>query len=59
MDAPERKARLMLWTIFVILLILWLLGLVSGYTLSGFIHILLVIAVVILIINLIQGRRVV
>jgi hypothetical protein len=47
----------MLWTIFVILLILWLLGLVSGYTLSGFIHILLVIAVVILIINLIQGRR--
>jgi Family of unknown function (DUF5670) len=47
----------MLWTIFVILLILWLLGLVSGYTLSGFIHILLVIAVVVLIINLIQGRR--
>ncbi|MFY9551265.1 MAG: lmo0937 family membrane protein [Thermoanaerobaculia bacterium] len=49
----------MLWTIFVILLILWLLGLVSGYTLSGFIHILLVIAVVVLIINLIPGRRVV
>ena len=47
----------MLWTIFVILLVLWLLGLVSGYTLSGFIHILLVIAVVVLIINLIQGRR--
>jgi hypothetical protein len=47
----------MLWTIFVILLILWLLGLVSGYTLSGFIHILLVIAIVILVINLIQGRR--
>jgi hypothetical protein len=47
----------MLWTIFVILLILWLLGLVSSYTLGGFIHILLVIAVVILIINLIQGRR--
>jgi thioredoxin 2 len=47
----------MLWTIFVILLVLWLLGLVSGYTLSGFIHILLVIAVVILIINLIGGRR--
>jgi hypothetical protein len=47
----------MLWTIFVILLILWLLGLVSGYALGGFIHILLVIAVVILIINLIQGRR--
>jgi hypothetical protein len=47
----------MLWTIFVILLILWLLGLVSSYTLGGFIHILLVIAVVVLIINLIQGRR--
>jgi Family of unknown function (DUF5670) len=46
----------MLWTIFVILLILWILGLVSGYTLSGFIHILLVIAVVILVIRLIQGR---
>lgn len=48
----------MLWTIFVILLILWLLGLVSGYTLSGFIHILLVVALVILVINLISGRRV-
>lgn len=49
----------MLWTIFVILLILWLLGLVTSYTMGGFIHVLLVIAVVILIINLIQGRRVV
>lgn len=48
----------MLWTIFVILLILWILGLVSSYTLGGFIHLLLVIAVVILIINLIQGRKV-
>ena len=47
----------MLWTIFVILLVLWLLGLVSGNALGGFIHILLVIAVVVLIINLIQGRR--
>ena len=47
----------MLWTIFVILLVLWQLGLVSSYTLGGFIHILLVIAVVILIINLIGGRR--
>jgi hypothetical protein len=47
----------MLWTIFIILLVLWLVGLVSSYTLGGFIHILLVIAVVILIINLIQGRR--
>jgi Family of unknown function (DUF5670) len=47
----------MLWTIFVILLVLWLLGLVSSYTMGGFIHLLLVIAVVVLIINLIQGRR--
>ena len=47
----------MLWTIIVILLVLWLLGLVSSYTLGGFIHILLVIAVVIIIINLVQGRR--
>lgn len=47
----------MLWTIFVILLVLWLLGLVSSYTMGGFIHILLVLAVVVLIINLIQGRR--
>jgi hypothetical protein len=47
----------MLWTIFVILLVLWLLGLVTSYTMGGFIHILLVIAVVILIINLVGGRR--
>jgi hypothetical protein len=53
----KRKGLVMLWTIFVILLVLWLLGLVSSYTLGGFIHILLVIAVVVLIINLIQGRR--
>ena len=47
----------MLWTIFVILLVLWLLGSVSSYTLGGFIHLLLVIAIVVLIIQLIQGRR--
>jgi len=47
----------MLWTIFVILLVLWLLGLVTSYTLGGFIHILLVMAVVVLVINLVQGRR--
>ena len=47
----------MLWTIFVILLVLWLLGLVSSYTLGGFIHILLVIAIVVLIIQLISERR--
>jgi hypothetical protein len=47
----------MLWTIAVILVVLWLLGLVSSYTLGGFIHILLVVAIVIIVINLIQGRR--
>ena len=47
----------MLWTIFVILVVLWLLGLVSSYTMGGFIHILLVIAIVVLIIQLISGRR--
>ena len=47
----------MLWTIFVILLVLWLLGLVSGYAFGGFIHILLVIAVILLIINLVSGGR--
>ena len=47
----------MLWTIFAILLVLWLLGLVSSYTLGGFIHILLLIALVVLVINIISGRR--
>jgi len=47
----------MLWTIFVILLVLWLLGLVSSYTLGGYIHLLLVIALVVLILQLISGRR--
>jgi Family of unknown function (DUF5670) len=53
----RRKETPMLWTIFVILLVLWLLGLVTSYTLGGFIHILLVIAVVVIVIRLIQGRR--
>ncbi|HXI22353.1 MAG TPA: lmo0937 family membrane protein [Pyrinomonadaceae bacterium] len=47
----------MLWTIFVILLVLWLVGLVSSYTMGGFIHLLLVLAVIVLIINLVTGRR--
>jgi len=47
----------MLWTIFIILLVLWLIGVVSSYTLGGFIHILLVVALVILLIQLITGRR--
>ncbi len=49
----------MIWTIFVILLVLWLLGLVSSYTMGGFIHILLVIALVLLLFQLLGGRRVV
>jgi hypothetical protein len=48
----------MLWTIFVILLIMWALGLVTSYTMGGFIHILLVIALVMLVLNLVQGRRI-
>lgn len=47
----------MLWTIVVVLVILWLLGLVSSYTMGGMIHLLLVVAVVVLLINVIQGRR--
>jgi hypothetical protein len=47
----------MLWTIFVILLVLWLLGLVSSYTMGGFIHVLLVLAVIVLVIRLITGRN--
>ncbi len=49
----------MLWTIFVVLLLLWVLGMVSSYTLGGFIHLLLILAVVAVVIQLIQGRRVV
>jgi hypothetical protein len=48
----------MLWTIAVILVILWLLGLVSSYTMGGFIHVLLVIAVIVVLVNIIQGRRI-
>jgi hypothetical protein len=49
----------MLWTILVILLVLWALGLISGYTFGGVVHVLLVIALVVLVIQLVQGRRVV
>ncbi len=47
----------MLWTIAVILVVLWLLGLVTGYTIGNFIHILLVIAIIIVLVRVIQGRR--
>jgi len=47
----------MLWTIAVVLLILWLLGLVTSYTMGGFIHVLLVVAIIIVLVRVIQGRR--
>ena len=47
----------MLYTIAVVLIVLWLLGLVSGYAIGGFIHVLLVIAVIMILVNVIQGRR--
>jgi hypothetical protein len=49
----------MLWTIAVVLIILWALGLVSSYTMGGFIHILLVLAIVVVLIRIIQGRKVI
>ena len=52
------KEEQMLWTIAVVLLVMWVLGLVSSYTMGGFIHILLVIAIVVVLLNVIQGRRV-
>jgi hypothetical protein len=60
-DAPgnerKRKKNFMLYTIAVVVLILWLLGLVTSYTLGGFIHILLVVAIVMVLMNLVSGRR--
>jgi hypothetical protein len=53
------EVRKMLWTIAVLLLVLWALGLVSAYTLGGYIHVLLVIALVVILFNVLQGRRVV
>ena len=53
---PERKPA-MLWTIFVILLVLWLLGMVTSYTMGGLIHILLLLAIAAVLIRVIQGRR--
>ena len=48
----------MLWTILLILLIMWAVGLLTSYTMGGFVHILLVIALIVLVVNLMQGRRV-
>jgi hypothetical protein len=55
-EQSERKNH-MLWTIAVVLIILWALGLVSGYTIGNFIHVLLVIAIIIVLVRIIQGRR--
>jgi Family of unknown function (DUF5670) len=57
LSVVSKEGMCMLWTIFVILLILWFLGMVSSFTLAGYIHILLLIAVVVLVINLVTGRR--
>ncbi len=54
----RREVMEMLWTVAVILLVLWALGLVTSYTMGGFIHALLVIAIVVVLINVIQGRKV-
>ena len=65
MQVPLRRLRsfigrsIMLYTIAVVLLVLWLLGMVSGYTIGAFIHVLLVIAVVLFVVALVSGRRVV
>jgi Family of unknown function (DUF5670) len=58
-DLPSdgRRRNRMLWTVAVVLIVLWLLGLVSSYTLGGFIHVLLVIAIVVILVQVIQGRR--
>jgi len=55
--ANRKENSIMLWTLAVILLALWVLGIVSSHVMGGFIHILLVIAVVVVLVNVIQGRR--
>ena len=52
-----KEEKKMLWTICVILFVMWLLGMVSSYTMGGFVHILLVLALVVMLVNLLQGRR--
>ena len=54
---PMRPENYMLWTIAVVLLVLWALGLVTSYTMGGFIHFLLVVAIVVVLLRIIQGRR--
>jgi hypothetical protein len=56
-EQKQRKEPNMLWTITTILIVLWLLGLVSSYTMGGYIHLLLILAVIIILVRLIQGQR--
>ena len=56
--SPEKGRMIMLWTICVILIVLWLVGIVTAYTMGGLIHILLVIAIIVLLVRVIQGRKV-
>ena len=55
---PAQRSSIMLGTIAIILIVLWLLGLVSSYTMGGFIHILLVLAIIVIVVRLVQGRRI-
>jgi hypothetical protein len=48
----------MFWTIFVVLLVLWLLGVATSYTLGGFVHVLLILAVIVILVRIIQGRKI-
>ncbi len=57
-NLTQEKEYPMLWTISVVLLVLWVLGLVSDYTMGGFIHVLLVIAIVVVLVRIIQGRKI-
>jgi hypothetical protein len=57
LDVGEQKENVMLWTIAMVLAVLWLLGMVSANTMGGFVHILLILAVAVILINVIQGRR--
>jgi len=56
-ENENEEGKTLLWTIFVILLVLWLLGMVSSYTLGGYIHLLLILAIAVVLIRVIQGRR--
>ena len=58
MQGKQKGGEKMLWTIAVVLIILWVLGLVTSFTMNGFIHILLVIAIIVVLVRLIQGRKI-